>query len=509
MTKDYKALEKNIIFYSFLAGYLFFLLYQCYELNLWVDETYTLNTTSHNLAGVIQQSYNLESQPPAYFILLSIWRKINPGIFFARLFSVLFIGLAAYFFFLIVKLVTGKEASRWYVIIFLLNPFAVWAALDIRLYAFLLFLSTLAIYYFFRYYLENKSKYLYFYLLTCLIGLYTQYFFAFLIAGLAFSLLVFNGFKTAFKFCLYLLPVLLLLLPNFLFLIPHQITMVQTHKLEYSVLERFLAVFYSIQNVLLGIHMVPFERWIRWVIKAAFFFCILYAYYRFIKKGRRLDNEYFNRLMFIIITISVLFIMLGIFFAVTGIDYQDRYLTIAYPLFILIFTFFKISSFLYRNIIYGALSLYFIALILFNYVYYVTVKTYDYKSVAKYINKIERADEPILFYHSTLSLPFGYYYTEHNRFAPLPHNVIFDTSFVKLIRDTIELKKSIENINTNSKSYLLISDLNEAKEKDNPNRKMFNNYLATHYNTTLDTLYFGHSKTHALRIRRIENSYPE
>ena len=72
------------------------------------------------------------------------------------------------------------------------------------------------------------------------------------------------------------------------------------------------------------------------------------------------------------------------------------------------------------------------------------------------------------------------------------------------IKDTFELKQSIENIKGVSGSYLLISDLNEAMYNSNGNRKMVNDYITNHYSITMDTLFFGLSKKHSLRVRRLE-----
>src|ERR1022692_1290741 len=142
---------RNLIFYVFMVVYSASMIFLSHKLNIWEDEAYSLNTTSNKLATVIHQSYEFEGQPPFYFLLVAIWRHINSGIFFARLFSLLFIGISGYFFNRIVILVSGIKSSRWILVIFLLNPFTVWAGLEIRLYALAIFLSIILIYYFLLY----------------------------------------------------------------------------------------------------------------------------------------------------------------------------------------------------------------------------------------------------------------------------------------------------------------------------------------------------------------------
>ena len=100
---DNKERNKKNIFIGFVLIYTAVLFYLCSQLNVSLDETCSLNTTSKGLSYAIQQSYNFEGQPPLYFALLSLWRAINSDILFARLFSVLFVGLGAFVFYLMVR----------------------------------------------------------------------------------------------------------------------------------------------------------------------------------------------------------------------------------------------------------------------------------------------------------------------------------------------------------------------------------------------------------------------
>ena len=225
----YKRKYYNFIFTGFLIAYGIILLYLAYQINLSEDETYTLNTTSRSLAGVIRQSYYFEGQPPVYFILLALWRSLCPGIFFIKLFSIIMIGFSAFVLYKLTQLFSDVINSKWMVVIFLLNPFTVWAALEVRTYSLLIFLATLLIYFFYRFYFENKIKFLYWFLLTAVIGIYTQYFFTLLITALGGALLVFKGWKSFLNFCLYLVPVVILFLPNLIFM-RSQIEMHEIHE---------------------------------------------------------------------------------------------------------------------------------------------------------------------------------------------------------------------------------------------------------------------------------------
>ena len=49
------------------------------NLNVWIDEVYSLYTTGEGVRYAIKQSISFELQPPLYFVLLSLWRSGYPG----------------------------------------------------------------------------------------------------------------------------------------------------------------------------------------------------------------------------------------------------------------------------------------------------------------------------------------------------------------------------------------------------------------------------------------------
>jgi hypothetical protein len=109
-------------------------------LNIWVDEAYTLHTTGSGIGGAVRR-WRFERQAPLYFILLSLFRLIDDSILFARSFSVL---AAAGFVILITK--TAKTVSstipRWVTVgLLAVHPFTLWAATEVRVYSFGLFLT--------------------------------------------------------------------------------------------------------------------------------------------------------------------------------------------------------------------------------------------------------------------------------------------------------------------------------------------------------------------------------
>ena len=497
----YQQQSKDVLFYGFLIIYAAVLTYLCKVVPFWEDEFYTLNTTSFNISGVIRQSYDFEGQPPLYFILLKFWRLINDGYPFARFLSIIFIGLSAYFFTKLLRLVSGNRDVRLFLIIFLLNPFTFWAALETRTYALLILLSIISIYFFLSYFINNKNTHLFLFLIFCTIGLYTQYYFVFLIIALAFSIWVIKGFRVFFRLCLNLIPVVLLFLPNLFFLREH-LAQQETSNANYSVIDGLSKVLQSPPKMMLALNLVPFKNAVKLIIIILFLLLALYTYYKAYKQYAQSDLN-FEMYNVILISAVVMVIIFSTVVVITRVVYADRYMSIAYPCFIILFTLFLVHSSLFKNLIYGTIIISFISLLVITYVY--PMKFYDFKYVTKYIKKIERSGEPILFYRNVMALPFGYSYKGHNQLVPLPSPVRFDSTYLKNIKDTTELKQVIDAIKTKSNSYLLVSDdIADFAYSVNFNRKMINDYLNRHYNITLDTLCYGEGPDFYLRIRRLE-----
>jgi 4-amino-4-deoxy-L-arabinose transferase-like glycosyltransferase len=493
--------NKNFIFYTFFAGYAAFIIYLCSYLNIWVDEVYTLDTTSYNLRGVIKQSYDFEAQPPLYFILLSLWRTINSSIFFARLFSALSVAAAAFVFCKLVKLISQKECSRWFIILFLLNPFTVWAGTEIRLYAFLLLLSLTSLYYFFRFYISGQNKYLVIFVFTGIAGIYSQHLYVFLLASLGITIFIFKGWKTFFKFSLYLLPVALLFLVNMLYASnPMKLTSVASFNISFT--QRLMAVFHAPQDLVMAAHIMPFTKMVRWGFILPLIIFTAYAFIKGYKKNTAKNELYFQGINIILLAAFLLLVFIGVFFSITGIDYTHRYFAIGFPLLVAVFLLFDIYPLPKRNFIFLAVAAIYISALIAKYQY--PVKDFDAKSLAGHLEKNANKDEPIMFYEKVMVLPFKYYYTAPNPIIALPDSVKFDSTYFEKIKDTVQLKQSIERINTASSSYLLVTNRNEVFFKEDGDLKMLNSYLPRHYSITMDTLFYGYNKTYPIRIRRLQ-----
>jgi len=161
-------------------------------LNLWVDESYTIGTISGSLAHTLERAAKFELQPPLYFLLMNLWGRLGTSVFFLRLFSVLSMVLAVVVISRLSKKMFPEFPPGWAALIAAVNPFAVWASTEMRLYAFLVLLSAMILWTFHEGFLvatPNSRSHRTGFFVCSVLGLYTQYYAAFLLAALFVGLL--------------------------------------------------------------------------------------------------------------------------------------------------------------------------------------------------------------------------------------------------------------------------------------------------------------------------------
>lgn len=481
--------------------YLSVLFFLAYKLGLSFDEPFSLSTTANKLSRVISLSYHFEGQPPVYFIILSLWRKLNDGIFFARLLSIIFTCLSAFYLYKVAILIFDKICTSWIIILFLLNPFTIWASLEIRLYSLIILLAIVFFYLFYLIYFCEKNKFKVIFVLIAVLGVYTQYYFVFLIVALSIILLYYKGWIIFLNYIKLSIFVAIIFLPNFLF-IEEQFSMhevPQNGSTAYQRIKHVLTGLGSFYIPIKGNQYVLFGRVLRFV----FIILLPISYIKlYISSKSCRIQDFRNTNVIIILAIFITFIFLILFYK-TSLSFDMRYLSIAYPFCILIFLVFGVYERKYRNIIYSAFAIYFVV---FTFSEYRTpfIKSGDYRSVANCVQNIQLPKEPILFLHKPLVLGFDMYYEGGNSVITLPE-LKFNHNFYKNnLKDTCEANQLIEDIDSDGESLLVISgaDTNILGKLELTN-EMFDTYLKNNYKIQFDTTFEGKSKLAGIRLRRI------
>ncbi|MEM7654911.1 MAG: hypothetical protein AAF399_02185 [Bacteroidota bacterium] len=196
--------------WSYLPALLFLLwaIPCAWLLNPTVDEMYSLQTASQGPAYAAKQAISFELQAPAYFVVLSVWTKVLPGLMGARGFSI---------FCLFLPLLLLPGLSKRYLptvwpgylpLLFATNPFVLHLAGDARSYAFLVCLTVGALHFHLAAYQEGRYENRLGLALVAALGLATHYYFGLFLAVLGGSWLLQKKWKHFLRFSVDMIPAL-------------------------------------------------------------------------------------------------------------------------------------------------------------------------------------------------------------------------------------------------------------------------------------------------------------
>ena len=502
--KNKLKIEKfeDYIFFLFLILYTSFLLFISNRMVIGEDEAYTLSTTSFSLLKVIKLSYSFEGQPPVYFVIISIWRLINNSLFFARILSLLFTLLSAFVLDKLVYLISRKIYSRWIIVLFLLNPFTVWASIEVRLYSMLILISTTTIYLFYLIYFHDHKKYKFFFFLVALLGIYTQYYFVFLIISLSILLLLAKGWRHFFNFCLFAIPLAILFLPNLSF-IKDQFEMHNNTQISHTLFQTSRAIFSTPFYFFVSSGDLANGRNWAWIMRIIFIILFVFSVYQFQRAYKNKKNQDFIKIIGILVPTVIILVIMLLVYGFSNLIYDYKYMTIVFPIYCLLYGIFNILDHNLKNYIYGFFCFFFIV-VLINTYKSPYIKIVDFKSIVEFTQRTEYENEPILFHCKTIVLKFKYYYKGNNSLNPLPP-LKFDYNYYNDdLKDTIELDQSIKNVYKNSKTVLLITgnDMGFTKKMELTN-EMINRYINNNYIVQIDTTFKGKIIDDNIRVRRL------
>jgi hypothetical protein len=494
--------EKLLLSYT-LFIFLIISCYLSYSLNIWEDEIYSLKSTQGSINSTIRQALNFEGQPPIYFILLNLWRHIDNGIFFSRMFSVLSIVLATIVLFKLSKRYIPGFNPILLCILFLINPFIIWASVEIRLYALSVFLSLSLLFFFNNGFIckENEKLNKFFYYVFAFLSFYTFYYFSFFLLANGILLVIKKKYKEFGYYCFFMA---IILIPALFILktINNQINIHdQTLFGPLSFFIRSISVFKATQNYFLVMHLLPFNGFLKLLIKLFFLWVFLYGIIKMELNNKRkeiIENENTNSLIITICIIYLLYILTLNLFPL--LYFADRYLVVVFPLLTILII--KLIYDLYlinwqKKTIIAILAA--IMLIGDFGQYQPSVKKYDYKTVATFLEHNVTDSRPILFYAGFLSPIFKYYYKGQSKLFALPDSSCYRTNYFATIKNCNELDSIFGALGTSSLCLVSDEQINNKYSVDF-NRKMIYNYIKAHSIIELDTNIYGRASHYYLRI---------
>ncbi|MCP4361313.1 MAG: hypothetical protein GY796_25165, partial [Chloroflexi bacterium] len=160
-------------------------LYKLGAQSLWYDETVSAFLAGQPVTDIIAHTAR-DIHPPGYYLLLHVW-QIPTGssefalAFFSLIFGVLLIPLI----FLLARHLINRQVAYWAAWLVAVSPFNIWYSQEVRMYTLGAALGVIAAYCALRA-LQSRTAHWFWlgYLLAAAIGLYTLYYFAFLLIAI-------------------------------------------------------------------------------------------------------------------------------------------------------------------------------------------------------------------------------------------------------------------------------------------------------------------------------------
>ena len=264
-----------------------------------------------------------------------------------------------------------------------------------------------------------------------------------------------------------------------------------------SVLNTPQEYFFAIQEM----PMRTFGRWSSRLIIALILFISLYKLYIVNKKQK--SKDFRSILQIFIPMFSLLIIYIIILTLSDTLVYSTKYMIVAFPFCCLLYSVFYIYKEPFRRIIYGIFAFHF-CIILFTSYKPPFIQDFDYKSLAKFIQRTDKPEEPILFYNKALAFTFKYYYQGNNLSNPLPELISDDSYYYCDVMDTVNIIESIRKTEKYSELLLLITVADPFIDDTvglTVNSSEF--FISNNYKSTIDTVINGKMYNAKLRIRRL------
>lgn len=392
-------------------------------LDVWLDEAFSLHTSGGSLARAWRDAIGFELQPPLYFVLLCAWRSLGSSILWARLLSVACVGVAVWLMPSISRRYWPSAPPALLTALVAFNPFTVWAAVEIRLYALALLLSAVLLLCFHDGYLGERpvARPRVIHAVAGLMALYTQYYLGLLLAAGALALAAARRWKSLRDYVLHMAAVGLLFSPMLL-VVPHQLS-AHTGTVATRLSLRYAArvVAWRVPHYLLPAGAAPEIG--QWIVFVVFFLLLAVVGFRALRSRDWSAAE----VAILALTASVaaaFYVVLHI----TGEELFSEKHTIALFLPVIL----SVGVLVLRGVGTSGLLAWLAAAAVFYGAtlvdrYRPLAKEGDVARVASRIMAEERPGQPILVFNAQGAVPLPLYYHGPNRIVAVPHAMDFRT----------------------------------------------------------------------------------
>jgi uncharacterized membrane protein len=468
-TRAFTASSDNKVVYLFVLINLCITIPLAYKLNIWIDEAYTLHTTSRGVIESAHRALTFELQAPLYFALMSLWRKLSGSVFFARLFSILCIALTVRLAAPLARRYLPGLHPAWLAAAIALHPFAVWAAVEIRVYALVLLLASLLLLLFFDGFIADpkrrRSQVLY--TLLSIVALYTHYYLGFLLAANGVVLLVSRRRQALRSYAVAMAVVGACFVPMLTTVLAQSGSLGESTGSKVSFARALKFIGWRIYEFAFPAESLAQQAVRRWIVRAGVVVAIAVFVVESIRRrsttsirdhARELASH--TTLWLTTIVVAVL-LFCALLLTGEGVFVQRHSATLFIPLLLLELALVAAIS----KRIAPALSVWaavFFAFCIASlwFTYAPLAKQGDWSRVAAHIQSREAANEPILVFNASDVLPFGQYYRGRNLVVPVPRENRLETYDIRrhVIKNEQEIDEMIARLPAHERVWLVTPD---------------------------------------------------
>lgn len=419
--------------------------------SFWRDEGFTYLMAKLPLLEIIKTTAK-DFNPPLYYFLVHYWMILfGSSEISIRSISLIFFAINIYFFYLFCKNVFNiKSKIIWvYTFLFAINPFLLYYAFEGRMYSMFALLTTLSMYFFFQ---RKWGKYVIF----SILGIYTHYFFIFVLASQFISLAITDKLYILKKlkqseFVKSISKVGLAFLPWFIYIFPTITSKTENFwmgKLNlYQVFESFGVLLTGYENV------YGFYDKDIWMLSLILIFVVLIGFVFSNKLHNRQNNDSFFPALFLWgLGFYLLIVIIGIFKPI----FTPRYLIFSAVGFVFLLVYF-LEKFpkLLRFVVLIILIIYSLS---YNNLQVLNKRKGDVRSTVKKI-RIEISDKDLIYVkNETMYFMLSYYFSEDRVFVYGKNyeDVPYYVGLALLPKD-----KFIQSLPTYpTKAFILVDDYN-------------------------------------------------
>ena len=156
-------------------------LYRLDHQSIWYDEGLSVYLAGQDIGNMLAE-ISTADHPPLYFIVLHSWMKMaGRSEFSVRYLSLTWGVIAVALLFKLGERFVGRGVGFWAALLLSISPFHIWFSQETRMYTMAVTLSLASVYVFLKFLSTWKTKPLWFCAVLNLLGLYTHFYFAFII----------------------------------------------------------------------------------------------------------------------------------------------------------------------------------------------------------------------------------------------------------------------------------------------------------------------------------------